>query len=130
MERKYFIGIDFGHGETTVSRVPGYNGEPVSQVALRATRRGEKKTIPSAICKKGGEWSLVYGVDDYKESPKFVIQLAKKDFHTLPGSGKSGWYLDSFGGKWMEKGLSNNLSDMIAIAQKFQHEMESLCTSD
>ncbi|MBP3497649.1 MAG: hypothetical protein J6K33_07445 [Alistipes sp.] len=67
MERKYFIGIDFGHGETTVSRVPGYNGEPVSQVALRATRRGEKKTIPSAICKKGGEWSLVYGVDDYKD---------------------------------------------------------------
>ena len=33
----YFIGIDFGHGETTVSRAPGYNGVPVTQIAIKKT---------------------------------------------------------------------------------------------
>ena len=32
---KYYIGIDFGHGETSVSRVPGTNGESVSRIPLR-----------------------------------------------------------------------------------------------
>ena len=38
-----YIGIDFGHGETTVSRVPGYNGLPVSQIALTNTNNAANK---------------------------------------------------------------------------------------
>ena len=63
----YFIGIDFGHGETTVSRAPGYNGAPVSQIAIRTANNNEDKKIVSAICKKDGEWSLVYGSQDYRD---------------------------------------------------------------
>ena len=60
-----YIGIDFGHGETTVSRVPGYNGSPVSQIALTNTNTANKK-IKSAVCKKNDKWSLVYSPDDYR----------------------------------------------------------------
>ena len=63
----YFIGIDFGHRETTVSRAPGYNGAPVSQIAIRTANNNEDKKIVSAICKKDGEWSLVYGSQDYRD---------------------------------------------------------------
>ena len=62
----YYIGIDFGHGETTVSRAPGYNGAPVSQIAIRRANNSEDKKIVSAICKKNGGWSLVYGPQDYR----------------------------------------------------------------
>ena len=62
----YFVGIDFGHGETTVSRVPGYNGEKVSQIAIRQANNNEGKKIVSAVCRKNGQWSLVYGEQDYK----------------------------------------------------------------
>ena len=62
----YYIGIDFGHGETTVSRAPGYNGAPVSHIAIRTANNNEGKKIVSAVCKKNGTWSLVYGPQDYR----------------------------------------------------------------
>lgn len=62
----YYIGIDFGHGETTVSRAPGYNGAPVSQIAIKTANNNEGKKIVSAVCKKNGTWSLVYGPQDYR----------------------------------------------------------------
>ena len=65
---RYYIGIDFGHGETTVSRVPGYNGEPVSQIAIKDGNSKDEKKIISAVCKKNNEWSLVYGAEDFKSS--------------------------------------------------------------
>lgn len=65
MEKKYYIGIDFGHGETTVSRVPGYNGEPVSQIPLKRGNNAYDKKVISAICYKNDNWSLVFGESDY-----------------------------------------------------------------
>ena len=65
MEKKYFIGIDFGHGETTVSRVPGYNGLPVSQIPLKTGSNAYDKKVISAICYKNDNWSLVFGKSDY-----------------------------------------------------------------
>ena len=65
---RYYIGIDFGHGETTVSRVPGYNGEPVSQIAIKDGPTKDEKKIISAVCKKNNKWSLVYGAEDFKSS--------------------------------------------------------------
>ena len=62
----YFVGIDFGHGETTVSRVPGYNGAPVSQIAIKPSNNNEGKKIVSAVCRRNNKWSLVYGTEDYK----------------------------------------------------------------
>ena len=62
----YYVGIDFGHGETTVSRVPGYNGERVSQIAIRQANNNEGKKIVTAVCRKTNKWSLVYGEQDYK----------------------------------------------------------------
>ena len=63
-----YIGIDFGHGETTVSRVPGCNGSPVSQIALTNTNNAADKKIKSAVCKKNDKWSLVYRPDDYRSA--------------------------------------------------------------
>ena len=60
-----YVGIDFGHGETTVSRVPGYNGAPVSQIALTNTNNAANKKIISALCKQNGNWSLVYNPSMY-----------------------------------------------------------------
>lgn len=41
----YYIGIDFGHGETTVSRVPGVNGSIVSQIAIKQSSKSDDKKI-------------------------------------------------------------------------------------
>ncbi len=64
MEIKYFIGIDFGHGETSVSRIPGYNSEePLSQVPLRRSSKFEDKKVMSAICKYD-KWQLLLSPSD------------------------------------------------------------------
>ncbi len=81
MEKKYFVGIDFGHGETTVSRVPGINGLPVSQIPLTSDTKDAGKKVISAICKRGGEWSLVYGTNDYKNED--LREGFKGMIHTL-----------------------------------------------
>ncbi|MBO7189943.1 MAG: Hsp70 family protein [Alistipes sp.] len=76
----YYIGIDFGHGETTVSRVPGINGSIVSQIAIKQSSKSDDKKIISAICKKDNKWSLVQGeqdfrLDDLREGFKGMISL-------------------------------------------------------
>ena len=60
----YYIGIDFGHGETTVSRVPGYNREVVSQIALKNTNHSADKKIISAIYQYEGYWAFMGGIGD------------------------------------------------------------------
>ena len=55
----YYIGIDIGLEETTVSRVPGYNGAPLSQIAIC-------RANTAIYNNDGGNWSLVYGSQDYK----------------------------------------------------------------
>lgn len=64
----YFVGINIGIDKTTVSRLPGYNGEQVSQIILNPHSHGGfgGKSIDTAICRNNGEWSLVYGKQDYK----------------------------------------------------------------
>lgn len=85
----YFVGIDFGHGETTVSRVPGYNGAPVSQIAIKPANNNEGKKIVSAVCRRDNQWSLVYGEQDYRledirEGFKGRIsQMSKRDKESM-----------------------------------------------
>ena len=67
MKIVYFIGIDFGHGETSVSRVPGRNGSKRSRIPLRKTSHVIEEKVLSALCKKNGKWSFVYGKNDFKE---------------------------------------------------------------
>lgn len=64
----YFVGINIGIDKTTVSRLPGYNGEQVSQIILNPHSYGGfgGKSIDTAICKNKGEWSLVYYVNDFR----------------------------------------------------------------
>lgn len=59
-ETMYFVGINIGIDKTTVSRLPGYNGEQVSQIILDPHLGRE--SIDTAICKSKNdvEWSLVY----------------------------------------------------------------------
>lgn len=60
-EPKFFIGIDIGHGETSVSRCPGVHGQMISRIQLID---GRDKII-SAICSNDGrEWSLVASPTD------------------------------------------------------------------
>ena len=66
MDKNYFIGIDFGHGETTVSRVSGYNTEAVSRVPLRFTGHGIDKKVVSALCKHDDGWHFVWSQEDFK----------------------------------------------------------------
>ena len=65
-EKKFFIGIDFGHGETSVSRVPGYNNEPVSRVPLRVTSHDVDKKVVSAICRHDDGWHFVWTKEDFR----------------------------------------------------------------
>lgn len=63
----YFVGIDFGHGETSVSRVPGTNGQKVSRIPLRISKDFSDHKIFSAICQnENGEWQFVWSKDDLK----------------------------------------------------------------
>lgn len=64
---KFFVGIDFGHGETSVSRVPGTNGDKVSRVPLRISGDFSDQKVFSAICRNdNGEWQFVWSKDDLK----------------------------------------------------------------
>lgn len=89
MEIKYFVGIDFGHGETSVSRVPGYDTEAISQVPLRKGSKDEDKKVLSAICREGNTWRLVFDQCDFsapslREGFKGPIdQLRKQNIEDL-----------------------------------------------
>lgn len=64
---KFFVGIDFGHGETSVSRVPGTNGQKVSRVPLRISGDFSDQKVFSAICRSdNGEWQFIWSKDDLK----------------------------------------------------------------
>ena len=90
MEKKFFIGIDFGHGETSVSRVPGYNNAEVSQIALRKTGNTENKKIISAICRKNGEWKFVCSKQDFRNPD--LHQGFKGKISTLNPTQKKAFY--------------------------------------
>lgn len=63
----FFVGIDFGHGETSVSRVPGTNGQKVSRVPLRISGDFSDQKVFSAICRSdNGEWQFIWSKDDLK----------------------------------------------------------------
>jgi len=64
---QFYIGIDFGHGETSVSRVPGTNAQKVSRVPLRISGDFSDQKVFSAICRgDNGEWQFVWSKDDLK----------------------------------------------------------------
>ncbi len=80
----YFVGINIGLDKTTVSRSPGYNGEPVSQIPLKLANCKNEESIETAICKKDGKWSLVYDVrnfrsDDIRSDFKGPISRLSRD---------------------------------------------------
>lgn len=65
---KIFIGIDFGHGETSVSRVPGINGQEVSRIPLRTSGNFMEQKVYSAICKDcNGNWQFVRSEEDFSK---------------------------------------------------------------
>ena len=65
---KFFIGIDFGHGETSVSRVPGINGQEVSRIPLRTSGNFMEQKVYSAICKNdNGNWQFVRSEEDFSK---------------------------------------------------------------
>lgn len=64
---KFFVGIDFGHGETSVSRIPGTNGLPISRIPLRVSSNFSDQKVFSAICRgSNGEWQFIWSKDDLK----------------------------------------------------------------
>lgn len=78
----YYVGIDFGHGETSVSRVPGTNGEPVSRIPLRISGDFRYQKVFSAICRDdNGKWQFVGSEDDLKR--KDVKEGFKGMIHNL-----------------------------------------------
>lgn len=82
LDFKYYIGIDFGHGETSVSRVPGLNGNPVSRIPLRISGNFAEQKVYSAICRDdNGKWKFVGSKDDLKR--KDVKEGFKGMIHTL-----------------------------------------------
>lgn len=50
MDIMYYVGIDIGHGETCVSRAPGY-GDKVSRIPLNNAGDPLKQKVVSAICR-------------------------------------------------------------------------------
>lgn len=66
---EFFVGIDFGHGETSVSRIPGTNGHPISRIPLRVSSNFSDQKVFSAICRgSNGEWQFVWSKNDLKLS--------------------------------------------------------------
>ena len=70
--KQFFIGIDFGHCETCVSRVPGVYGQQVSRIPLiRSSNFAEQKVITALCHDENGEWKFVQSqVDFYKQEVK------------------------------------------------------------
>lgn len=65
---KYFVGIDFGHGETSASRTPGRNGNETSSIPLRNSGSIQDHKVISAIYKnKKGEWRFLKSINDFKQ---------------------------------------------------------------
>lgn len=63
----FYIGIDFGHGETSVSRVPGTNNQPVSRIPLRISGNFAEQKVYSAIyLDNDGKWQFVGSEEDLK----------------------------------------------------------------
>lgn len=63
----FYIGIDFGHGETSVSRVPGTNNQPVSRIPLRISGNFAEQKVYSAIyLDNNGKWQFVGSEEDLK----------------------------------------------------------------
>lgn len=68
MKIEYFLGIDFGHGETCVSRIPGYDGEDISRILLRKSSFVKDQKVMSAIYQDNdGKWNFVLGKEDFKK---------------------------------------------------------------
>lgn len=84
MERpQFFVGIDIGHGETSVSRIPGTNGDKVSRVPLGIGAFSDQKVL-SAICRdNSGEWQFIRSKDDLKKP--HVIEGFKGMIKNLSG---------------------------------------------
>lgn len=65
MTPQFFIGFDIGHGETCVSRIPGYNGESISRIPLRNASQIDAQKVISAICRDDdGKWRFVTSTED------------------------------------------------------------------
>lgn len=64
------IGIDIGHGETSVSRTPGYNDEITSRIALNRGSHVRDMKVVSAICRNSKEdpWRFVLNDLDYQSA--------------------------------------------------------------
>lgn len=79
---QFYVGIDFGHGETSVSRVPGTNSQKVSRVPLRISGDFEDQKVFSAICRNDdGGWQFVWSKEDLKRPE--VIEGFKGMIKTL-----------------------------------------------
>lgn len=78
MKYDFFVGIDFGHGETCASKYNIKNNK-VTQIELIKSS-GAKKVI-SAIYKNKEQWSLVIDEDDFKAP---YVRAEFKDFIVCP----------------------------------------------
>ncbi len=78
-EIEYSVGIDFGHGETCVSRIPGYDGEAVSRIPLVKSEHDSRDKVMSAVCRSND------GRDRFVlPPPDFLCSDLYEGFKTTP----------------------------------------------